>query len=202
MFRNASLLVCAALVSAAPATAELGVGAFAGPNIARLAAPDLQPGIDLRHRTSFAAGGLLSWSPSDRWTLELQPMFVRRGATARDSDEEVDIRIDYFDVPVLVKRDLGQGRVRPYVLGGFGVGFRTAARIINGDEREDIEDDVRGHDWSVRVGAGVRVPAGRAAILLEVDHAWGLVDINRSGQPVFGATKNRGFQLRVGLDIR
>ena len=85
MFRNASFLFCVALASAAPATAELGVGVFAGPNIARLAAPDLQAGIDLSHRTSFAAGGLLSWSPRAGWTLELQPMFVRRGATARDS---------------------------------------------------------------------------------------------------------------------
>jgi hypothetical protein len=196
-----SLLVCVALASAAPATAEISVGAFGGPNIATLAAPDVQLGIELRHRTSFAAGGLLSWTPRAGWTLELQPMFVRRGATARDPDEEVDIRIDYFDVPVLVKRDLGHARVRPYVLGGFGVGFRTAAEIVDGNERQDIEDDVEGHDWSVRLGAGVRVPAGRAAVILEADHAWGLVDINRSGQPVFGATKNRAFQLRVGVSI-
>jgi hypothetical protein len=105
---------------------------------------------------------------------------------------------------LLITRELGAGRVRPYLLAGGALGRRSSAKAVSGTQEQDISDDFAGSDASLRAGAGVRLRSVAAQPFLEVEYTHGFKDLNTRGGGLgsaVGAIRNRGLQLRGGISF-
>jgi opacity protein-like surface antigen len=197
-----ALLPLCALLAAAPAGAQTYVGVFGGPSFSRLSFGDLAEEVDVSTRTGYGFGAVLGRELRDNLSLELQPLYVTKGAklSPDGGGEGGTARLSYFEVPLVLKLSARSGGVRPYLLGGPVIGFRTSAKVESGGLSEDFEDQIKDTDFGLALGAGVQIPAGRGAVFVEGHYGLGLRDIEvvePGDEPV--DVKNRGFQVKVGF---
>ncbi|HEX6251245.1 MAG TPA: porin family protein [Gemmatimonadaceae bacterium] len=167
MRKVANLAVAAALASclfAGSVEAQNGTtspwdfGLTAGVNIATLGGDDVD---DAGNLTGFFLGVSLVRPMTDMISFQGEIAYSRKGATANFGGTEIELRIDYIDVPLLAKIHLGPatpGGVRPALfLGpflGFKVGCEGEAAGISAD-CEDADLDVKAVDFGLVGGAGI-----------------------------------------------
>jgi hypothetical protein len=196
-----ALLPLCALLAAAPAGAQTYVGVFGGPSFSRLSIGDLPDEVDVSTRTGYGFGAVLGRDLSDNLSLELQPHYVTKGAKlSADGEEDFTSRVNYFEVPLILKLSTRGDGVRPYLLGGPVIGFRTSATVEGAGLSENFEDQIKDTDFGLALGAGVQIPAGRGALFVEGHYGLGLRDIEvvePGDEP--GHVKNRGVQVKVGF---
>ncbi len=166
-------------------------------------------------------GGILFYSFSPIFGLQVEPAYVQKGATVDVSlteqgmtmKQEGTLSGDYLDIPVLVKASFGDGPVKPYLLAGASVAFLLGdAKIeidkatINGvdvtneipsEEREDIVE-TKSTDLILNFGAGVLVPAGQVNIFVEGQYNLGLTDVNDDPNDDM-KIKTTGIQIKAGV---
>jgi hypothetical protein len=115
---------------------------------------------------------------------------------------EVTRRINYFNVPVLMKYMVSQ---RFYVQGGIQLGLRTKAKDIFYQEvnkkddltfTKDISDDYYRLDAGIGGGIGYRLMGGNG-MNLGINYYLGLIDITKDATNQF----NRSLYLSVGIPI-
>lgn len=201
--------VLAALAGASLAVAtgvsasEVRLGAWGGPNLARLEIEDLADS-DHEGRTALAMGALLSWRPARAWSLELRPAYVGRGAKVRIAGGQATIEASLIEVPLLVTRDLGGGRVRPYILAGAAIGRSVSAKAVFASREQDISDDFEKTDVSLRAGAGMSLRDMSGQPFFEIEYTHGMTDVNSRSRGLgagVGSIHNRGIQIRLGVSF-
>jgi hypothetical protein len=188
----------------APA-AEWRLGATGGASLASVRIDDAPVDLQLSSRTSFALGGLVSWRPSGAWSLELRPSYVGRGTGAVIDAADTEIEARFVELPLLLTRELGRGRVRPHLLAGAAIGRMTSARAVSTGTDADVTDDFARTDVSLRLGAGLRFPRSQTEPFVEAEYAWGLSDLNSEAKGLgagLGPIRNRGLQVRAGISFR
>jgi Outer membrane protein beta-barrel domain len=205
MRRRAWVLMAATSVTMAGAAraAELRAGVWGGANVASLEIEGA-PRDERESRTAAAFGALFAWRPAEAWSLELRPAYVGRGAMVDVEGARADIRSNFVELPLLVTRDLGGSRVRPYLLAGAALGHRTSAKAVFGSDEQDISDDFARTDVSLRAGAGLRARLSHAQPFLAVEYMHGLKDLNPQRAGIgsgVGSIKNRGIQVRAGVSF-
>lgn len=186
------------------AAGEIRVGVFGGANRTTIRIENGPPDLQLTRYTGLAVGGVVAFRPGDSWSIEFRPSYVARGTKALVAGENTEIRTPFVELPVLVTQDLGTGRVRPYVLAGGAIGFRTSATAESPSGKQDVADDFESTDASLRFGTGLRWESARSAPFVEVEYTLGLSDLNRTTGlgTGLGPIRNRGFQVRAGLGFR
>jgi hypothetical protein len=212
-----TLIAVGAGAVVAPARAEVRVGVFAAPTLSYFA--DVNGGdgfhVDVFGRDTLGGGAVVSWQPSARLTLELQPMLVSKGADLRYASSQplaavnVEKRLSYFEVPVLVKYALGGRRVRPYLLAGPTLGVRRSASLVADGVRR--EDAITKTDLGFGFGAGARIPAGRAMLFAEAQYTLSVGEtfafdarpaVVSAGRAIGNyEPHNRAFQLKLGVTL-
>jgi hypothetical protein len=197
---STALLPLIAVLAAAPAGAQTYIGAFGGPSFSRLSIGDLPAEADVSFRTGYGFGAVIGRNLRDNLSLELQPLYVTKGADISAEGARGTTRLSYFEVPLLLKLSTSGDGVRPYLLGGPVIGFRTSATVEAGGISEGFEDQVKDTDFGLALGAGVQIPTGRGALFVEGHYGVGLRDIEvvePGDEPA--NVKNRGFQVKVGF---
>jgi outer membrane protein with beta-barrel domain len=197
-----ALLPLGLLLAAAPAVAQTYVGLLGGPSFSRLSSPDVPDELDMSTRTGYGLGAVLGRELRDDLSLELQPVFITKGAKFSSEGETVSLHLSYVEVPLLLKFSRRGPGLRPYVLGGPVLGFRKSATLEASGLSLDFSREVKDTDFGLALGAGVKVPAGRAAVLLEGRYALGLRNIyvaDPGDDPE--VVKNRGFQFQAGFTL-
>ena len=91
---------------------------------------------------------------------------------------ELELKLEYFEVPMMVKFDLGTSDTKPYLMVGPTIGFNMSAKLKAAELEVDIKEDIESVDFGVGFGAGVNVPMGNNSIFLEARYALGLTDID------------------------
>lgn len=139
---------------------------------------------------------------------------------------ETETKIDYIEVPVLLKFQVGKGRVKPFMLAGPSIGYAIGGRFSNttmiqdpfptgsmkyssrkgtvefgeapsGPHENELYIDNR-FDWGLQAGAGLLL-FDRA--ILDIRYAIGLKDLydpDPSRVRVMSPGKNRVFMFSVG----
>jgi opacity protein-like surface antigen len=165
----------------------VGVGFKVGPNFADFSSDVL----DIDTRTGWHAGlfiggnrsGVVGWQTEINW--------IRKQGRIADIDQ--DIRIDYVQVPVLLRLNIGtesrQGFAF-YAIAGPGFSFKVADEI-NG---VTIDDAFEGTDVGLVAGAGVEI----TRVILEGRYEWGFRHINKNFTDV-DEVKTRSFTFLVGI---
>lgn len=198
-----ALLAAGLAITGGAAAAEVRGGIWGGANLARLEIEDL-PENEHEGRTAPAFGASLAWRPGDAWSLELRPSYVGRGAKVLIAGSHGVIEATLIELPLLITRDLGGGRVRPYLLAGVAVGWVRSATAVLGSTEQDISDDFGDTDTSLRAGAGARLRHVSGQPFLELEYTHGFTDLNTRSDGLgsgVGAIRNRGVQIRGGISF-
>lgn len=126
-------------------------------------------------------------------SIQIQPeLMVTRKGTQIENGGTVDVRMDFIEIPVLLR--LGaSGREGAYVLLGpsFGFNVGATAEASSGDTtlETDIQDEVSGTEISGLVGVG----AGFGGWLAELRYSFGFTDLAADG----GANEDEKATSRV-----
>ncbi len=188
-----AVFVCLMIVSVpAPYAAETRFGPIAGLNIANL---DIEGQSGLNVRTTFAIGGAVDIGLGGKFGLRIEPMYMSKGTKAQKrnaywgSVDEAVFQLDYANIPVMARYDLGSSSTHGYVLAGVAVGFAIGQDVeltqTNVTETVDFSDVFASTDASIDIGAGVSFPVGTNRMTLDGRVAFGVMDINEGGAVIF-----------------
>ncbi|HET7217831.1 MAG TPA: porin family protein [Vicinamibacterales bacterium] len=172
------LVVLMAGAANGAAAQELSYGVKGGVTFATLSFdPSSEISYDLR--TGIVAGGFVAFPLGSRLAIQPEGLFAQKGAKAEDLGVSVTIKIDYVEVPVLVKYRIAGGSARSFHLfGGPSVAFKVKSSSSAEFEGSTVEvgndADIETVDYGVLFGAGM--DAGRFTI--DGRFTFGLANIN------------------------
>jgi hypothetical protein len=199
-------LAIALLASASVAGAQdLEFGIKGGASLADLADPDDAFGdAESSTRNGFVAGAFLAFPLGDSVSLQAEALFAQKGAKFEFENLDTTLKLDYVEVPLLLKYRFGGEGIRPYVFAGPYVGFRTKAEVEvdaggDGTSTDELEDETKSTDFGAVAGGGLEFPAGSGAFLLEARYARGLTNIASDDVDNDDEVKHAVVSLLVGF---
>ena len=201
-----AVVAAIALLVLAPSARAQQVGVKGGLNLATLT-PEEDEDPDTSLRPGPVGGIWVRFAPAARVSLQIEGLFSEKGRKVKAPVLELDsadIRIRYFEVPMLARAGVGGTRSasRVYVAGGVAPAFKLAARahaVSRGrEDTRDIGDDL--YSFDVGLVGGLGVEFGRA--LIETRYTHGLRHINTDDNGDEDRIKNRVFSVLVGLRLR
>jgi opacity protein-like surface antigen len=203
-------------------------GVQVGVNIANVSYTSTMSGVSKSARTGLLLGGILEIGVSDKVCLRAEPMYVQSGAkmdisigASRESGDQsmkAIYLLEYLEIPVHVKWQIGAGVVRPYIFTGPNLGVLLAATLEEEipppavpapEYREsgtrDIRDRFTSTNFAVDFGAGVTYDvAVDIQLNMDVRYSFGLSNIakppdpnDQSFQP--DSWKSRDIRVLVGV---
>jgi len=148
-------------------------------------------------RKGLVAGAFLAFPLGGPLSLQPEALFAQKGSAYDFSDLDTTIKLDYVEVPLLLKARFGVG-IRPYVFAGPYVGFRLSAKADSdagddGPDGLDLEDETKGTDYGYVAGAGLEI----GVVLVEARYARGLGGI--ASDEIEDDIDNAVWSVLVGL---
>ena len=140
-------------------------------------------------RTGFAAGiGLDLGFGIFRLSPEL--LYVQKGVNGDGSPSSTAVKLDYAEIPVLLKVSLPIPSVQPFVYAGPSIALRLSCKT---DEVDCSSDTIKDRDYGAVLGAGIKL-GGKLSV--EGRYNWGLSDLNRILLVVHGGGRRCRNQLQ------
>ena len=183
-----TLLLLGALTPLGRATAQTTFGIKGGLSFATLS--NKHP--DWKSRTGFAAGIALDMRAGP---IGIQPelLYVQKGVAGDGSPSSDAPRLDYAEIPVLLKLTLPVPVVQPFVYAGPSIGLRLSCKV---GEAACAGGLVKSTDFGAALGGGIRL-GGAKGLTLEGRYMWGLKDIHNVTAGV--ETRTRTFLVLAGV---
>jgi outer membrane protein with beta-barrel domain len=202
------LFVATAVCLALPASASAQhFGVKAGVNFASLT-PEEDESPDISRRPGLVSGAWIRTPLNPRLSFQAEGLFSEKGvkfdATALGVDGDIDVRVRYFEIPLLAGTNFGTARstTRVFVIGGaapaFKISARSKARIAGEEQTHNDSDQIESFD--VGLVGGVGVEFGRA--LVEARYTHGLRRINKDHNDPNDNVQNRVFSVIAGFRFR
>jgi hypothetical protein len=174
----------------------------------------IKGGYSLSKFTTAPVGGIFSNIPSSvggiffslgLGPLAIQPevLYVRMGGKIEILEDSLEERLDYIQVPVLLKLNvIPVGPIRPFIYaGGYGAYLLKANEVTLMDGVTDesvVTEDYQKYDYGVVGGAGLTFKLPGISISIEGRYNYGLKNI--LADPSAGeAVKNRSLMALVGI---
>ena len=199
-----ALLGAAALVLSQPAAGQTVRGGIKG-GLSLADIPVLtesfkdEGAVDLRYRYGVIVGGFATIRLADWVAFQPEALYTQKGMHGRDpsgADDVFEARVDYVDVPMLIRLQPSSGR-GVYAVAGPSVNFNIAAKLV--DEGDNDETDIKDDIESVEVGLVVGVGLQLSKFLVEGRYAEGLTNIAKDPDPEEDSYRNRSFAIMVGV---
>jgi hypothetical protein len=191
------LIVVLAVVGAFGATdarAQDRGGVRVGWNAANLSGNDTSDLEDTKVRSGLVVGMYGVVPVASHFAFQPEILYSQQGAKVEDGSDKGTIKLDYIQIPMLARIQLGTNPSSPvHLLVGPSFGFRTRAEVKLEDVTVDIKDDTESSD--IGLVTGVAVNAGPAVI--DGRYTWGLRNVDKSGDG--SEVKNRVFSISVGF---
>jgi len=187
---------------AAPAVAQIkSVGLLAGATFAKLGGSDVPDGIE--NKVGFMGGGFVDIGLGGIISVRPEVAYVQKGAKQSDAGDELKLKLDYIEVPVLlvVSVPTGGGMVKPEFFAGPAIAFKASCKFTGTSGGQSatancddpgVDSPIKSTDFGVMFGAGVAVRNFMASVRYDL----GLTKIDDSTDP--GNIKNRAFMILVG----
>jgi len=178
-----------------PSPAGARFGLKAGVTVAEVHGDDVPD--DTRARDGFVAGAFAVLR-SPLFEVQTEVLYAQRGFTHAQGGVTETLKLDYLEVPVLLRKDLPGAGLRPYLLLGPVLGFNIRARdkitgaLTKATLDLDVKDEIKDTDFGMLAGAGVRA-AHR--ILVEIRYVYGLSKVTENDNDL----KNGTLELVAGF---
>lgn len=196
------------VVSAQEAAGPWSAGLLAGLDVADLSGDDKD--LAPHDRFGFIGGGFVRLGLSEHLSLELDLLYVPKGGEENTDDDPSDpedqFKVEYVEVPLLLRVALGGSAVSPELFAGPSVGFEvdcTYDAFPNGESDprpcSDLGIETRSVDVGVAFGAAVDVPLGAGWLVIDGRGIVGLRSIDDSEADL--DIRNRILALMVGYRL-
>ncbi|SFQ41598.1 porin family protein [Hymenobacter arizonensis] len=182
-----SLGLLAGVATAAQAQ-EVRFGLKGGVNYSTITSKD---DSDAESKIGLLGGVFANFGLSDLISIQPEVLYSQKGAQMKDMSD-VKVKLNYIDVPVLVKVNAGG----LFFEGGPQVGFLTTAKVTNGSQSEDFKENVKSVDFGYAVGLGYQAESGP---MIGLRYNGGISDINKNNNNDSDKSRNSAFQLYVGF---
>ena len=203
------LSILIALCLGSSVYAQFSAGIFSEVNYSSLTG-DAPPGAVYKSVPEFGTGGLFEYNITPYVKMSFQPAFQRAGTkiayskfSQREPVDSIDINIDYFSVPLIMKVYGGTNIM--YVLGGVSLGIKLNAtyKEITSDKKINVDDSFNDINVAAIVGVGAQFRVGLFYVFVEGRYSQGLINIRNKnpGEPeeLDLSFRTIGLQLFAGL---
>ncbi len=200
LMRAAGALSLSLALAATASAQGLQFGVKAGWDRATMAVKDVS-GAEARN--DFAGGLFLTIPATPLVAVQPELLYVPKGAGATVQGGTGTVKLDYAEVPVLLRLNvpLENASVRPALFAGPFVGFKTTCKVegtAGGRTASFNCDDplfqgqmkVKSTDVGATFGGGLEFPLGGASALVEARYDLGLRTIDGSTDPADMKTRN------------
>ena len=186
--RLTALAVLAFIASSSPAAAQ-GAGIKFGPTFATFSSDAL----DFDNRTGIHAGLFVGGSRDKVVGLQTEFNWLRKNT---ETEAGQQIRIDYFQLPVLLRLNAGSSSANGVAAYGI-VGPAVELKIADELQGITLDDGFEGADVSLVFGGGIEV----VRIIVEARYEKGLRRINNNFND-FTEIKKQAFTILFGLRFK
>ena len=201
--RVAAILVALSAFTAAPTFAQVTGAVKIGANWSKIKFEEDGLNDDSDMKTGLVVGAAVNVPIAPMFSFQPEFLYSQKGGkngalTDDDPDFEARIKLDMFQIPLLLKVGATEGSFRPFFVAGPAFGFVTSAKAkFEGDgfsEEEDIKDDVETVEVSGVFGVGVQF--GRGTIEYRYDH--GFRDMDKDSD---ATAKTRTHSILFGFSF-
>ena len=155
----------------------------------------------------FGAGAFLNFSLSDILSVQPEVNFMQKGVTETEEGYNVNIKLDYVEIPVLLRFNIPmEGSISPYLMLGPSIAFKAGCTIGSGDsgttvdvDCEEAELEVSSMDFGGVLAAGLGFDAGPGQVFVGARYYAGFMTVDDSGQDA--DVKNKGFFFSGGYSF-
>ena len=188
----------------APSVApRITIGPFVGMNYTTVSGSDVD---NTDSRWDFTIGGQLDVEFGGVGLFRTGLLYAGRGAEGTENGLTAEVKLRYLEVPLLLGYRFPTTGVRPYILGGAQMGFKTGCTVklssgnlsasFDCDDPDADLGEFKSFDVAAVGGGGIAVPLGTNELTFDLRYALGLTNIVKDAE-----AKNRGFTFGVGLAI-
>lgn len=169
-------------------------GVKAGANLANMNSNLSEFNDNADMRTAFHVGGVADVSISEQFSIQPELLYNSVGAKFDMEGMEASIVLDYLTIPFLAKY---------YVADGFSlqagpqVGFILGAKLTaDGEDDEDIKDDMESIDFGLGFGAAYKMENG---LFFDARYGLGLSNtVTDFSEDADDYVKNNVIQISIG----
>lgn len=216
MKKFALFIIVLSLLFSISAGAQKRIGLIGGLNFSDMTSSD---DIDFESKTAFGFGCLIDLKLSEKFNLQVEPMYLKKSVNKpeMENDPAGRIRYAYLELPVFLKAEFGEN-VKPYVLFGPIISYLLSGKMEIDALGVTFEGDTKSISKSIDIGAGfgagISYPMGNFSLFIEGRYTFGLTDFNKGGDidleyNVMSQTvniddtenKHRGFQIFAGFTL-
>ncbi len=130
------------------------------------------------------------------------------GKVIEDSTYLVKTNLDYINVPLYLRFNLGRASKFYFQIGGY-YGYLvhanfTGLRLGEMVKREPIRDGLYLHDFGIIAGGGIETPIRPGlGVVLDIKYQYGLKDLNKDHLIIGNSNplKNKGLSMSMGFYI-
>lgn len=210
MKRNGLLFAALFLgaVSIAPASVsaqDVMLGVKGGINIADVDATDLDEEVVTDTKTGLVGGLFAQLGIGDVFAIRPEALYSQKGFSGDEDGVDLELKLDYIEIPILLAARLSQGSVRPVVFAGPVIAFEASCKVEDSVSEESVdcadldpEDplETESTDFGAAFGAGVELDAGGFVVLFDGRYTLGLRDVEASEGT---EAKNRAWSFMAGI---
>ncbi len=194
MLRRSLSVVFAVLFAvslAVPQASAQGIkgGVKGGVNLAKLGGSDAG---SLETKAGLVAGGFVEFMIGNMFAIQPEVLYSQKGAKESVGGDELKLKIDYVEVPVLLKINIPieGSNVHPNVYAGPAVAFKASCKFSGSsggvsfsESCDDAGVMVKSTDFGVAFGGGVSFDVGGAEVGVDVRYTLGLTKIDDEPDP-------------------
>lgn len=184
------MLVLIFVMSVSTAEAQIGLrkGIKVGSNWANLTNIDVD---DTESLKALTFGFSLELKILNLLAVQADLLYSPKGVTVAGEDT----KLNYFSVPVVLKKSFFPVGIHPYILAGPEFSFLLTAKAAG----EDIKKDIESGDTGIVIGGGVEFSLIGKSAYAEGRYSFGLNEIIKSDIPLIEGAKNKVVQIYFGI---
>jgi len=182
-------------VSAYAGDGKIMLGIKAGLDMANLTGDDVS---DTSIKMGAVGGAFMCYKVTDLIAIQPELLFAMKGAKGDTSGVDVQWKINYIEIPVLLKVLLPtEGKIKPALYAGPAIGILISSKF----EDEDWKDFTKSTNFSLVAGAAVAYQLEKGAVFGEARYDVGLATIGKTEDDVSGeepSIKTSDIMVMVG----
>jgi len=197
----AATLIVGLFATVAPLTAQVGIGLVGGYVGANISEDPVTTGLTWSSKTGFAAGVSLNLLSSGNIGFGLEGLYVQKGANASAAGFSGSEKVNYIEIPVLLRYNLTSGKGPNFFLtaGGSYSTLMSCTQVVAGQADVDCKtaSDIESSDYGVVFGAGVT--SGKLTLSGRYD--MGMKNINSDHSVGQHVVKNRAIMALLSIHM-
>ena len=160
------------------------------------ASADLSETFSTSNRTGFAGGVFFDYD-GGLLGLQVGAEYAEKGVDLDIAGAVSEFSLSYLEIPAVLKVGIPLGTIKPSVLAGVGLGFKTACDVSG----TECGDDIKGTDFTGIAGADLAVYLGSISLWVDGRYHFGLSNINEASD-IVGDLKNRNWTFQAGIGFK